>query len=115
MLTESSYHTALWVYALAALAALALFNLWFLPRLRWRLRAVLTLPVAALLLTPALIAPGADTWAPALIVAAFQWLNQGREAAAHALRPLALFTAAALLLAVALLVAAARIHKRREP
>ena len=114
MLTEGSYQSALWVYALAAIAALVVFNLWFLPRARWRLRVALTLPLAALLLTPASIAPGADTLAPALVVAAFQWLSEGREAAVYALRLLALSGAVALLLAVALPVAAARIRKRRE-
>lgn len=115
MLTEGSYQSALWVYALAAIAALAMFNLWFLPRAaRWRLRVALTLPLAALLLTPASIAPGADTLAPALVVAAFQWLGEGREAAIYALRLLGLSGAVALLLAVALPVAAARMRKRRE-
>ena len=59
MLTEDSYLNALWVYALAAIAVLVMFNLWFLPAGRWWLRVLLTLPLAALLLTPALIAPGA--------------------------------------------------------
>ena len=96
MLTESGYQGALLVYSLSALLALLLFNVWLLRGRSWALRLALTLPLAALLLTPAYIEPGAETLAPALIVAPFQWLSLGPEAAQHALSPLLLFTGVAV-------------------
>ena len=95
MLTESAYQLALVIYLLSAILALGLFNIWLLRGRSAALRLLLTLPLAALLLTPAYIQPGAETLAPALIVLAFQWLSQGAEAAEHALRPLILFSAVA--------------------
>lgn len=96
MLTDSGYYTGLAVYVTSGLLALALINLVFLRPVRWGTRCLVTLPLAALLLTPAYIAAGATTFAPALVVAAFQWLSAGPEAAEHALRPLALFFGVAL-------------------
>ncbi|MFT7287148.1 MAG: hypothetical protein ACI87W_001260 [Halieaceae bacterium] len=102
MLTEGSYHTALTIYALAAFAVLLLGNLWILKGRSAGVRLLVSLPLAALFLTPAFTQPGGDTFAPAMIVLAFQWLSQGAEAATYALRALAVFTGAALLLAVVL-------------
>ncbi|MEO0435299.1 MAG: hypothetical protein AAF098_00155 [Pseudomonadota bacterium] len=102
MLTEESYQLALWVYSGSAVVAIGLLNLWVLRGSSLRLRLLLSLPIAAVLLTPALIEPGADTLAPALIVAAFQFLTHGAEAgpdmAEHALKPLLLFTGFAVVL-----------------
>lgn len=95
MLTDSAYQLALIIYVASALIALILFNLWMLSGRSAALKVLLTLPLAALLLTPAYIQPGAETLAPALVVLAFQWLNQGVEVAEHALRPLLLFTGVA--------------------
>jgi len=95
MLTESAYQTALLTYGVAALLALFLFDRWLLRRWRTGWRLLLLLPLAALLLTPAYIDPDASTLAPAAIVAAFRSLTEGVEAAEHALRPLAVFTASA--------------------
>ena len=92
MLTESAYNSGLILYVLVALAALLLANRWLLRALPLTLRLVLTLPLAALLLTPAYTQAGAETMAPALIVTAFQWATAGREAAEHALRPLLTMT-----------------------
>jgi hypothetical protein len=96
VLTESGYLWALIVYIASALFALVLFNLWFLKGRSLALRVLLSFPLAALLFTPAYIEPDAETFAPALIVAAFQWLSQGPEFAEHALRPLALFSGVGL-------------------
>ncbi len=96
MLTESAYQLALIVYVTSALMALVLFNVWLLRRRSTALKVLLTLPLAALLLTPAYIQAGAETLAPALVVLGFQWLSQGAEAAEHALRPLLLFTGVAV-------------------
>lgn len=96
MLTANGYAVAMLAYVASAMLALFLGNLWLLPRAGFGLRALLTLPLAGLLLTPAYIEAGADTLAPALIVTAFQVLSAGPEAAAHALAPLMVFTAVGL-------------------
>lgn len=102
MLTEQGYATALWVYGLAAVLALLLFNWWFLRGRSAALRLLLCLPLAAVLLTPAFIEAGGETLAPAAVVAGFQWFSQGPEAADHALRALLSFTASAFAVAVVL-------------
>ena len=114
MLTETGYTGALIIYVLATLAALILFNVWFLRRAHWGLRCLLSLPLAALLLTPAYIRPDAITLAPALIVALFQGFSQGPEAAEHAVRPLLLFTAAALVAGFVLFLVAKLLRRRAE-
>ena len=88
MLDESSYMTAIYVYIGAACMAL-LCLLWWLRR-SWRPSwlALFLLVSAALLLTPAYPQPGVPTMAPAIVVAAFQMLTEGVEAAQHALKPL---------------------------
>lgn len=96
MLTDSAYLTALLVYSLSAVAAVLLLIFWLLRGRSLAVKALLSLPLLSLLVTPALIEPGADTFAPAIVVALFQWFTQGQEAAAHALKPLALFTGLAL-------------------
>ncbi|MDP5069877.1 MAG: hypothetical protein NWQ45_03165 [Congregibacter sp.] len=100
MLTDSGYMSALIIYVLAALAAVVLMNVWLLRGRSLGVKALWSLPVLSLLLTPAYIQPEAETFAPALVVLAFQWLSEGKEAAAHALRPLLLFTSVALGLGV---------------
>ena len=102
MLTSSGYTLALAVYVASALLALLLGNVWLLPRAGWGLRALVTLPLAGLLLTPAYIDAGADTMAPALVVTAFQVLSSGPEAAEQALQPLAVFSGAGLILGLLL-------------
>lgn len=102
MLTSSGYTLALAAYVASALLALLLGNVWLLPRAGWGLRALVTLPLAGLLLTPAYIDTGADTMAPALVVTAFQVLSSGPEAAGQALQPLAVFSGAGLILGLLL-------------
>lgn len=114
MLTDSGYITALGVYLISAVLALLLMNLWLLRGRGMALRVLISLPLAALLLTPAYIEPGAETFAPALIVAAFQWLAQGPEAADHAVRPLALFTGVSAAIAVCLAVIFAWLGRARQ-
>ena len=98
MLTEASYHTAIYVYIGSALLAL-LFMVWWLRRSwgrGWRL--LLFLCGAALLLTPAYPQEGVDTLAPALVVAAFQMFTEGIDSAMHALRPLGAMLGLAMVL-----------------
>ena len=102
MLTDSGYMGGLLAYTGAALLALWLLHRWFLRGLPWPLRLLILLPAAGLLLTPAYTQPEAETMAPALVVAAFQWATAGREAAEHALRPLGTMTAIAAVVAVVL-------------
>ena len=96
MLSESSYLTAMYAYVGAACVML-LYLAWWLSR-HWRPGwvALVVLLGAALLLTPAFPRDGVDTFAPALIVAGFQFLTYGYEAAEHALRPLAFMSALAI-------------------
>ena len=100
MLSESSYLTALYVYIGAALAMMLLLGWWLRRSPGIALLAVLL--CGALLLTPAYPRDGVETFAPALVVAAFQWVNEGMEAAMHALRPLAFLSLAAVVLALLL-------------
>jgi hypothetical protein len=98
LLTEASYHTAIYVYAGAALLALLLL-VWWLRRSwsrGWRL--FLLLAGSALLLTPAYPQQGVDTLAPALVVAGFQMFTEGVDNAMHALRPLGAMLALATVL-----------------
>ncbi|MEH6593323.1 MAG: hypothetical protein V7746_23840 [Halioglobus sp.] len=102
MLSESSYLTAIYSYAGASVAIL-LYMAWWLSR-HWRAGwvAFTVLVLAALLLTPA--HPNADiqTFAPALIVAVFETLTHGPEAAEHAFKPLSIMLMIATVLAIVL-------------
>ena len=102
MLSESSYLFAIYAYVGAACVML-LYLAWWLGR-HWRAGwvALVVLLGAALLLTPAYPKDGVDTFAPALIVASFQLLTDGFEAAEHALRPLGFMSALAVGLALLL-------------
>ncbi len=102
MLSESSYLTAIYAYVGAACVML-LYLAWWLGR-HWRAGwvALVVLLGAALLLTPAYPKDGVETLAPALIVASFQLLTDGFEAAEHALRPLGFMSALAVALALLL-------------
>lgn len=101
MLSETSYLTALAVYCGAAVM-IVLCLLWWLRRWSGGWAALVVLLNAALLLTPAYPREGADTVAPALVVAVFQLLTEGVEAASHALRPLGLMCGLAVVLAALL-------------
>jgi hypothetical protein len=102
MLSEQSYHLALYVY-LGSAGMIILCLGWWLGRSWGAGWALLTaLLAAALLLTPAYPNADADTMAPALVVAAFLLFTAGPEAAEHALRPLAFACLAGLVLAVLL-------------
>ena len=115
MLSESSYLTAMYVYIGSALVIL-LYLCWWLGR-HWRPGwvALVVLLAAALLLTPAYPREGVTTLAPALIVAVFQVVTDGMEGARHALRPLALTLAAAVVLALLLRLTVFRRSGRRSP
>jgi len=119
MLSESSYLTALYCYVGAAIAFL-LYMAWWLGR-HWPPAAVAfaTLVLAALLLTPAHPNGDVETYAPAFVVAVFETLTHGPEAAEHALRPLAATSLAALVLAILLRLTLLRpapgVAKTRSP
>lgn len=102
MLSDESYQLALYVY-LGSAGAIVLFLSWWLGRslgAGWTL--LLVCLVAALLLTPAYPNASADTFAPAIIVAGFQFFTEGPEAAEHAFRPLGAACIAALVVAALL-------------
>ena len=111
MLTESSYLTAIYTYCGAAILV-ALLLAWWLGR-RWPngWTALIVLLSAALLLTPAFPQPGVETMAPALIVASFEFLLNGPEAAQHAVKPLSIACGLAVVLALLLQITILRPHK----
>jgi hypothetical protein len=115
LLTDASYHTAIYVYTGSALLALVLM-VWWLRRSWGRVwRLLLLLAGAALLLTPAYPQEGVETLAPALVVAAFQMFTEGVDSAMHALRPLAAMLALAVVLTVLLRVTLLRGSGRPAP
>jgi hypothetical protein len=86
LLTAESYQTAWLAYVAATLGALLIMYFWtrnWIPR---GLRLVLFLVLAALVLTPAHPAPDVQSWAPAIVVAGFELLTDGTEAALRPLR-----------------------------
>ncbi|MFV0277998.1 MAG: hypothetical protein ACK5HY_12555 [Parahaliea sp.] len=102
MLSEQSYLMALVAYTGAALLSLLLLAWWLHQFWRPAWIALLVLVGAALALTPAYPEQGIATMAPALIVAVFQWFNEGQAAAEHALWPLGYALAAAVALSLLL-------------
>lgn len=100
MLSESSYLTAIYSYTGAA-CVLLLYLAWWMGR-HWRAGwvAFSVLLLAALLLTPAHPNATVSTYAPALVVAIFEILTHGPDAAMHALKPLAIMAAIAVVLAI---------------
>lgn len=114
MLTESSYHLAVYTYVGAATIMLC-YLAWWLSR-HWRpgLVVLVVLLLAALLLTPAFPKAGVDTMAPAIIVAAFQIFTHGVGAAQHALRPLVVVSGLAIAVALLLSVTIFRGRKPRK-
>lgn len=102
MLSESSYLTAIYTYTGAACALILYLGWWLRRHWSWGWVALVVLLLAALMLTPA--HPNADvpTFAPAFIVAVFEALTHGPEAAQHAIKPLAVMTGVALGLSVLL-------------
>lgn len=116
MLNDTSYFTAICIYVGSA-AVLIMYSGWWLGR-HWRAGWVtlVVLLLAALLLTPAYPTAGVQTMAPALIVAAFQFMTAGVEGARHALRPLIFMSGAAVVIALLLSITVfrrRRVHKAR--
>jgi hypothetical protein len=112
MLTESTYLLGLYLY-LGAAGTLVLYTAWWSWR-SWRpfWAALAVLIMAALLLTPAYPGPGVATLAPALIVAGFQLMTEGPEAAQHAIKPLLFMLAVGS--TIALLLQALVVRKRGQ-
>jgi ABC-type phosphate transport system permease subunit len=102
VLSESSYLTALYVYIGAALLIMLYLGWWLAHHWSAGMVALAVLLAGALLLTPAYPRDGVETFAPALVVATFQWLTEGVEGARHALRPLAFTCLVAVVLALLL-------------
>jgi Na+/melibiose symporter-like transporter len=114
VLNESSYFTAICIYVGSA-AVLIMYIGWWLSR-HWRASWVtlVVLLLAALLLTPAYPKAGVQTMAPALIVAAFQFMTAGVEGARHALRPLIFMSGAAVIIALLLSITVFRRRRVRK-
>jgi Na+/melibiose symporter-like transporter len=114
VLNDSSYFTAICIYVGSA-AVLIIYIGWWLGR-HWRAGWVtlVVLLLAALLLTPAYPKAGVQTMAPALIVAAFQFMTAGVEGARHALRPLIFISGAAVIIALLLSITVFRRRRVRK-
>ncbi|MCB1708477.1 MAG: hypothetical protein KDI10_07075 [Halioglobus sp.] len=115
MLSESSYLAAMYAYIGAGLAIMLCLG-WWLSR-HWSAGwvALAVLLTGALLLTPAYPREGVDTFAPALIVAVFQYVTEGIEGAGHALKPLAFSSLVAVILALLLRLTLFRGGRRTSP
>jgi hypothetical protein len=115
LLNDSSYFTAICIYAGSALILIAYVG-WWLSR-HWRASwvALVMLLMAALLLTPAYPKAGVNTMAPALIVVAFQVMTTGVQGAAHALRPLVFMSGGAVILALLLGMTVLRRRNAKPP
>jgi Na+/melibiose symporter-like transporter len=115
VLNDSAYLTAISIYVGSA-SVFIIYLGWWLGR-HWRAGWVtlVVLLMAALLLTPAYPKAGVQTMAPALIVAAFQFMTVGVEGADHALRPLVFMSGAAIV--ITLLLGMTVFHRRtvRKP
>ena len=86
LLTAESYQLAWLAYGGATLGALLILFFWTRSWIPGGLRVVLFLVFAALALTPAHPAPDVQTWAPAIVVAGFELLTNGTDAALRPLR-----------------------------
>jgi len=114
VLNDTSYFTAICIYVGSA-AVLIMYIGWWLGR-HWRAGWVtlVVLLLAALLLTPAYPKAGVQTMAPALIVAAFQFMTAGVEGARHAVRPLIFMSGAAVIIALLLSITVFRRRRVRN-
>ena len=116
MLTAESYVTGTLVYVAAALLATGLaYRFWFkvLPPMVARVLVALLL---AWLITPAQPSAGAETLAPALVVAVFNWVfGEGWAAARQAAVLLGLASGVAVLLALATALWPKRSQRQAEP
>lgn len=113
MLTAESYQMAWLAYGGATFGALLILFFWTRNWIARWLRLVLVLVLGALLLSPAHPAPDVQTWAPAIVVAGFELLTSGTEAALRPLR--SVLAAEAIAVALCLLGwLLARIWRRRH-
>jgi hypothetical protein len=113
MLSDSSYLTAMYTYLGAGCAFLVYLVLILKRNWQWQggWVTLVVLIAAALLLTPAYPDASIETLAPALVVAIFEGLINGPEAAQHAIRPLAYMLGLALVLSILLRLT---VFRRRE-
>lgn len=115
MLTESSYHMAIYTYVGAAIVILTYLTWWLSWHWRPGFVALVVLLLAVLLLTPAFPKAGVNTMAPAVIVAAFQIFTHGLDSAQHALRPLIFMSGLAIVVALLLSLTVLRGRRARKP
>jgi hypothetical protein len=114
VLDESSYLTAIYTYIGAALLIMLCLGWWLARHWSAAMVALTVLLAGALLLTPAYPRDGVETFAPALIVAVFQWVTEGSAGALHALRPLGFACLIAVVLALFLRLSLFRKRSKRR-
>jgi hypothetical protein len=105
----------MYVYIGAALLIMLYLGWWLSRHWGAGVVALVVLLTGAVLLTPAYPRAGVETFAPALIVAVFQYLTEGLDGAMHALRPLAFMSLAAVILALLLRLTIFRGRRQRKP
>ena len=88
MLTAETYYTAWLVYGVATLTALLVLNHWMRGGVSVVARKMLLLPLGGMALAPASPVISGETFAPAAIVAVFNYLTDGFGASLPALRAL---------------------------
>ena len=102
MLTPTAYWVAMSIYVSAALIAVGLAHRWWFTVLSTPVARVISALLLAWLVTPAQPSAGADTLAPALVIAVFNTLfGDGWASARQAVVLLGLSSGVAVLLAIA--------------
>lgn len=115
MLNEESYLSGIYAYTGATIVVL-IYMTWWLNR-HWRASwvALTVLLIAALMLTPTNAGANISTLAPALIVAVFEGLIHGPDAALPALKPLLAMMGLAVFLALILRLSVFRTRGEKTP
>ena len=111
MLTDETYLTALQVYIAATLVALFILNGWTARRVGVGVRTTVLMVLAAVLLAPSHPVEGGSSWAPAFLVAGFDFLTDGIDVAMRSLR--SVFIAIAIALALSLVLHIVRLALRQ--
>jgi hypothetical protein len=114
VLTPENYQLAWLIYLSAGACTLLYLRYIWRGSMPSMVLLLLVLSLAALLLTPARPESGADTYAPALVVAAFDLLTYGPEAVSRALRPIGFTLSVALALGAIIGLVQALLRRRKS-
>jgi hypothetical protein len=115
VLTAETYQLAWLVYTVATLVTVLMLRRWWQGRVGPGTALALFLVLASVLLTPAHPDGETPSYAPALVVAGFDLLTHGPEAALRPLRPIGFTVAVSLVLGAVVALVAALLRRRRGP